>query len=113
MARTTRSTPSARPRGIVIVAAAVFIIALTIMVVGTMQAMTSVMVQNGEMSARTELVYAAIGMVHLVKTDLADDGTVSNGLSNYDMDGTNQTYTLDAAWNGTTFRSIQTRYRLA
>ena len=108
--KSTRRSSSCR--GNTLIVAASFIVALTIMVTGSINAMGSIMANNVSMAARSDLVYAALGMVHMVKTDLTDDGSVSSNLAAYDMDGTDSTYSISATWNSETFSVIETRYRL-
>lgn len=69
---TTTFACTPRPnRGSSLVVAGTFIVAITIMVVGSLQAFTNTRVAYNGFEARADLMYAAIGFVHAVKADLA------------------------------------------
>lgn len=100
-------------RGNSLVVAMVFVAGATIAIAGVMNGMTSSRIVNEQAAADSELMYAGIGFLHLLRADMSDDGQIGNELSAYDMNGANNVYVLDAEWEAERFASINLQYRLA
>lgn len=87
--------------------------ATSIMVVGVLHGLTTAKVANEQASIDSELVYAAIGFAHLLRTDMLDNGQIGSTLGVYDLDGNNpQVFVLETAWENREITNTNLQYRI-